>query len=335
MVVLMAEAFSPAARRWSGPMSMVGLVAVGLAALVPEAGGSVGGVMVLDRFAGYFDLLLCALGLLAVMMAIDHLPVTGVRAGEYYALILFAVAGLVVMVAATELVVMFLGLETASIAVYALAGISRGDPRSNEAALKYFLLGAFASAVLIYGIALVYASVGSTRLAELHAALAGAGGIADPAGVEATTRERWDQIIAVNQTGVWLGMKYEILQMLEQGGGAIVNTASVAGLVAIRGTCAYVASKHAVAGLTKAAALEYAQAGIRVNAVCPGYIRTPLTQPLFDNYEGFEDQAVARHPLGRLGEPHEIAEAVAWLSSDAASFVTGHTMTIDGGYVAQ
>ena len=153
--------------------------------------------------------------------------------------------------------------------------------------------------------------------------------------VEDTTEEDWDRIISINLKGVWLGMKYQIIQMLEQGGGAIVNTASVAGLVAIRGTCAYVASKHAVAGLTKAAALEYAQSGIRVNAVCPGYIRTPLTQPLFDTMEGFEDQAVARHPLGRLGEPHEIAEAVAWLSSDAASFVTGHTMTVDGGYVAQ
>ena len=149
------------------------------------------------------------------------------------------------------------------------------------------------------------------------------------------SEEDWDRIININLKGVWLGMKYQIIQMLEQGGGAIVNTASVAGLVAIRGTCAYVASKHAVAGLTKAAALEYAQSGIRVNAVCPGYIRTPLTQPLFDTMEGFEDEAVARHPLGRLGEPHEIAEAVAWLSSDAASFVTGHTMTVDGGYVAQ
>ncbi len=149
------------------------------------------------------------------------------------------------------------------------------------------------------------------------------------------SEDDWDRVISINLKGVWLGMKYEILRMLEQGGGAIVNTASVAGLVAIRGTCAYVASKHAVAGLTKAAALEYAQSGIRVNAVCPGYIRTPLTQPLFDNFEGFEDQAVSRHPLGRLGEPHEIAEAVTWLSSDAASFVTGHTMTVDGGYVAQ
>ena len=81
--------------------------------------------------------------------------------------------------------------------------------------------------------------------------------------------------------------------------------------------------------------MEYAESGIRVNAVCPGYIDTPLTRPLFDSFDGLEDEVVARHPLGRLGQPHEIAEAVAWLSSDAASFVTGHTLTVDGGYVAQ
>ena len=149
------------------------------------------------------------------------------------------------------------------------------------------------------------------------------------------SEEDWDRVIGINLKGVWLCMKAEIPQMLKQGNGAIVNTASVAGLVGIRGTCAYIASKHGVAGLTKAAALEYAQLGIRVNAVCPGYIRTPLTQPIFDHLEGFEEQAISRHPLGRLGQPEEIAEAVVWLSSDAASFVTGHTMTVDGGYVAQ
>ena len=147
--------------------------------------------------------------------------------------------------------------------------------------------------------------------------------------------DEWDRVIGINLKGVWLCMKAEIPQMLKQGGGASVNTASVAGLVGIRGTAAYIASKHGVIGLTKAAALEYAESGIRINAVCPGYIHTPLTQPLFDRLEGFEDQAVARHPIGRLGEPHEIAEAVVWLSSDAASFVTGHAMTVDGGYVAQ
>jgi NAD(P)-dependent dehydrogenase (short-subunit alcohol dehydrogenase family) len=157
-------------------------------------------------------------------------------------------------------------------------------------------------------------------------------------GLRALTAEypedRWHQVIAVNLTGVWLCMKYEIPQMLSQGSGAIVNTASAAGLVGGRGISAYVASKHGVVGLTKTAALEYAQQGIRVNCICPGYIQTPMTAP------GMEDPArmalmLAREPIGRVGQPEEVAEAVVWLCSDAASFVTGHTMTVDGGYVAQ
>ena len=147
--------------------------------------------------------------------------------------------------------------------------------------------------------------------------------------------EEWDRVTSINLKGVWLCMKAEIPQMLKQGGGAIVNTASVAGLVGIRGTAAYIAAKHGVTGLTKAAALEYAAQGIRVNSVCPGYIHTPLVQGIFDTVEGYEDQVKSRHPVGRLGEPSEIAEAVLWLSSDAASFVTGHNMPVDGGYVAQ
>ena len=147
--------------------------------------------------------------------------------------------------------------------------------------------------------------------------------------------EEWDRVTSINLKGVWLCMKAEIPQMLKQGGGAIVNTASVAGLVGIRGTAAYIAAKHGVAGLTKAAALEYATLGIRVNSVCPGYIRTPLVQGIFDTVDGYEDQVKSRHPVGRLGEPSEIAEAVMWLSSDAASFVTGHNMPVDGGYTAQ
>jgi NAD(P)-dependent dehydrogenase (short-subunit alcohol dehydrogenase family) len=146
--------------------------------------------------------------------------------------------------------------------------------------------------------------------------------------------ERWHQVIAINLTGVWLCMKYEIPQMLTQGGGAIVNTASGAGLVGLSGNCVYVASKHGVVGLTKTVALEYAQQGIRVNCVCPGYIRTPMTAQGMRDPE-LRQRIIAREPIGRVGEPEEIAEAVVWLCSDAASFVTGHTMTVDGGYVAQ
>ena len=146
--------------------------------------------------------------------------------------------------------------------------------------------------------------------------------------------ETWHQVIAVNLTGVWLCMKYEIPQMLHQGSGAIVNTASVAGLIGGRGLAAYVASKHGVVGLTKTAALEYAHQGIRVNCVCPGVIHTPMTARGLDDPER-RARIIASEPMGRVGTPAEIAEAVVWLCSDVASFVTGHTMTVDGGYVAQ
>ena len=146
------------------------------------------------------------------------------------------------------------------------------------------------------------------------------------------TEENWDQILAINLKGVWLCMKYEIPAMLQHGGGAIVNTASDAGLIGVRRTGAYVASKHGVVGLTKTAALEYAKSGIRVNAVCPGPIDTPMLQQVAGQV--LEKMAAAQ-PNGRLGKPEEIAEAAMWLCSDAASFVTGHPMPVDGGYMAQ
>lgn len=146
--------------------------------------------------------------------------------------------------------------------------------------------------------------------------------------------ERWHQVIAINLTGVWLCMKYELQQMLKQGSGAIVNTASVAGLVALPGQAAYAASKHGVVGLTRTAAVEYAKQGIRVNCVCPGYIHTPMTALSREDPDRMA-MMIASEPVGRLGIPAEVAEAVVWLCSDAASFVTGHTMSVDGGYVAQ
>lgn len=146
--------------------------------------------------------------------------------------------------------------------------------------------------------------------------------------------ERWHQIITINLTGVWLCMKYELQQMLKQGGGTIVNTASAAGVIGGPGISAYVASKHGVVGLTKTAALEYAKQGIRVNCVCPGYIETPMTAAGMNDPKRLE-RIIAREPIGRVGKPEEIAEAVVWLSSDAASFVTGHAMAVDGGWVAQ
>ena len=145
----------------------------------------------------------------------------------------------------------------------------------------------------------------------------------------------WDRVIAINLTGVWLCMKYEIPQMLQQGSGAIVNTSSVAGLLGFRTGSAYVASKHGVLGLTKTAALEYAKSGIRVNAVCPGAVDTPMMGRITDHRPHRAAKMAAGEPVGRMGTPQEIAEAVVWLCSDAASFVTGHPMTVDGGIVAQ
>jgi NAD(P)-dependent dehydrogenase (short-subunit alcohol dehydrogenase family) len=143
----------------------------------------------------------------------------------------------------------------------------------------------------------------------------------------------WDRLININLKGVWLCMKYEIIQMLKQGGGAIVNTSSVGGLLGAPNTPAYTASKHGVMGLTKTAALEYAKNNIRINAICPGAVLTPL----LDTPPGAPDlkqQLLKAHPVGRLGEAKEIAQAVIWLCSDAASFVTGTGLSIDGGVTA-
>ncbi len=146
----------------------------------------------------------------------------------------------------------------------------------------------------------------------------------------------WNRALALNLTGVFLCLKYEIAAMLASGdGGAIVNMASGAGLVGFAGLPAYVASKHGVVGLTRAAALEYVKAGIRINAVCPGSTRTPMLEGFMGGNPDIERAMTAGVPLGRLGRPEEIAEAVVWLCSDAASFVVGHAMAVDGGSVIQ
>jgi NAD(P)-dependent dehydrogenase (short-subunit alcohol dehydrogenase family) len=163
-----------------------------------------------------------------------------------------------------------------------------------------------------------------------NAGIAGGGGST----VECS-EESFDRTIAINLKGVWLCMKYEIPQMLKQGGGSIVNTASALGLVAIAGAPAYNASKHGVVGLTRTAALEYAAKNIRVNCVCPGVIRTPMVERVIDSGGFTEQEVIAAEPVGRMGKPEEIAQGVVWLLSDAASFVTGHPMAIDGGWVAR
>jgi NAD(P)-dependent dehydrogenase (short-subunit alcohol dehydrogenase family) len=149
------------------------------------------------------------------------------------------------------------------------------------------------------------------------------------------TEENWDRTLAVNLKSVWLCMKHELPQMQKQGQGSIVNCASIAGLVGFPALPAYVASKHGIVGLTRAAALENAKLGIRVNAVCPGVIRTPMIDRITGGDPDVQTQFIAPQPIGRMGTPDEIASAVLWLSSPGASLVTGQALAIDGGWVAQ
>jgi NAD(P)-dependent dehydrogenase (short-subunit alcohol dehydrogenase family) len=148
------------------------------------------------------------------------------------------------------------------------------------------------------------------------------------------SEEDWDSVIDINLKGTWLCLKYEIQQMLKQGsGGAIVNMASVAGLIGSAGAAAYCASKHGVMGLTKAAALETARSGIRINVVCPAVIETPMGERIFGAPE-MKKFALGLHPIGRFGKPMEISEAVVWMCSDRASFMTGQSLVLDGGFLA-
>jgi NAD(P)-dependent dehydrogenase (short-subunit alcohol dehydrogenase family) len=148
------------------------------------------------------------------------------------------------------------------------------------------------------------------------------------------SEEDWDSVIDINLKGTWLCLKYEVQQMLKQGsGGAIVNMASVAGLIGSAGAATYCASKHGVMGLTKAAALETARSGIRINVVCPAVIETPMGERIFGAPD-MKKFALGLHPIGRFGKPMEISEAVVWMCSDRASFMTGQSLVLDGGFLA-
>ena len=182
-------------------------------------------------------------------------------------------------------------------------------------------------------VALANAAVG--QYGRLDYAFNNAGVEGAPAPTADCALDNWNRTIAVNLTGVFLCMREEIPRMLASGGGVIVNNASVAGLVGFEGIPAYTASKHGVVGLTKTAALEYATQGIRVNAVCPGVIQTEMITRFTHGDAEAAAQLLQTEPIGRLGTPDEIADAVIWLCSEQASFVTGQAIAIDGGFVAR
>lgn len=169
----------------------------------------------------------------------------------------------------------------------------------------------------------------------LHIAFNNAGVEGEQAPTAECSNDNWDRVVGVNLRGVWLCMKHEIPAMLAAGGGAIVNCSSIAGVVGFPNIPAYVASKHGVIGLTKAAALEYASRGIRVNAVCPGVIQTPMIDRFTKDDAEARAGLIAGEPIGRIGEPEEIASAVLWLCGPGASFTTGHALVVDGGWVAR
>ena len=170
---------------------------------------------------------------------------------------------------------------------------------------------------------------------RLDAAFNNAGVISRPTETADLSGDEWDRVMAINLRGVWSCMRHELRQMLRQGSGAIVNCSSMGGLTGTPGLSAYAASKHGVIGLTRSAALEYAARGIRVNAVCPGMINTPMAQVLTGGDANFLAALVKEEPIGRFGEPEEIADAVLWLCSPGSSFVIGHALAVDGGITAR
>jgi len=169
----------------------------------------------------------------------------------------------------------------------------------------------------------------------LHFAFNNAGTEGEQAFTADCTLENWDRVIDINLKGVFLCMKYQISELLKSGGGAIVNCSSIAGKVGFPGIPAYEASKHGVIGLTQNAALEYAKQNIRVNAVCPGPIKTPMIDRFTHGDPQAAEQLTMPDPMGRMGEPEEISGAVVWLCSNQASYITGHALVIDGGWVVQ
>jgi NAD(P)-dependent dehydrogenase (short-subunit alcohol dehydrogenase family) len=230
-----------------------------------------------------------------------------------------------------------MGLATAWAFAEAGAAVVLADHREDavkEAADKLVATGRKALAVRcdVSDEAQVWAMVDRTvaEFGRLDAAFNNAGVMAKLAPTADSTLEEWDRVIDINLRGVW-GMKYEIRQMKQQGGGAIVNNASVGALTGNPGIASYIASKHGVVGLTRTAALEYIKHGIRVNAVNPGLIDTQIARDVVEGNEAADGEMEKNIPIGRAGRPEEIASAVLWLCSSGASYVVGHALTVDGG----
>ncbi len=173
------------------------------------------------------------------------------------------------------------------------------------------------------------------KFGRLDCAFNNAGIEGETAETLVSTNENWDKVMNINLKGVWQCMKYEIPEMLKHGKGSIVNCSSIAGVVGFVGMGAYTASKHGIIGLTQVAALEYASKNTRINAICPGVIDTPMVERVTQNDPKATSELLKGEPIGRMGRPEEIAQAALWLCSDASSFVTGHPLIADGGWVAQ
>jgi NAD(P)-dependent dehydrogenase (short-subunit alcohol dehydrogenase family) len=233
-----------------------------------------------------------------------------------------------------------IGAATAREASAEGARLMLSDVNESDGAALAARLGASFAACDVTDEDAVAALVARTRgeLGAIDGAFNCAGILGTVAPVADTDTDAWRRILEVDLTGVFLCTKHELRAMAEQGGGAILNMASAAGLIAWPAAVGYVAAKHGVVGLSKTAAVEYAPLGIRVNAICPAFTETPMVADLFENLLGGDpaapEGARANHPIGRFAQPEEIAAASVWLLSDKASYVTGTAMAIDGGYTA-
>jgi NAD(P)-dependent dehydrogenase (short-subunit alcohol dehydrogenase family) len=235
------------------------------------------------------------------------------------------------------------GIGRATVLAFAARGArvcfaGQGVEEGNSVAEEALLLGAADAAFMEIDVRReadirAVIELATSRFKRIEIAINNAGVETRLGPVQESSDEEFERIMGVNVRGTWLGLKHEIQHMLQHGGGSIVNTSSTAGVTGIAGVALYTASKHAIVGLTKSAALELASSNIRVNAVAPGPVRTGLLSRMLDGKVSIE-QIAARVPMARVSEPSEIAEAILWLASDAASYVTGHTLIVDGGLTA-